>query len=193
MNLVVFQFPFHSELSRLETYASRLVAQQCEQIDVCGDAINLTLSTTCTDHPPQPCPSYCPHHVYLFTHTHFSFLYNWTACICPLWICLQMDWNQSALDTLGCSGWQRAKTHRALKMLWVWLQLLAFVTQLVLSLFTPISFPLYLGSLSVYVPLLFFFVSNSLPFQRAPLASDLSLSARASCLTLLLSPSVCAR
>lgn len=33
--------PFQSEPSRLETYASRLVAQQCEQIDVHGDAINL--------------------------------------------------------------------------------------------------------------------------------------------------------
>lgn len=131
--------------------------------------------------------------IFIYTYTHFSFLYDWTACNCPLWICLQMGWNQSALDTLGCSGWQRAKTHRVLKMLWVWLQLLALVTQLVSSLFTPISFPLYLGSLPVYVPLFPFFVSNSLPFQRAPLASDLSLSARASCLTLLLSPCVRAR
>lgn len=77
------------------------------------------------------------------TLTHFLSLHNW---VCALWICFQMDWNQSMLDTLRCSVWQQAKTHHVLKMLLVWLQLLAFVVQLVTSLFFPISFPLYLCS-----------------------------------------------
>lgn len=106
-----------------------------------------------------------------------------------------MDWNQSMLDTLRCSVWQQAKTHHVLKMLLVWLQLLAFVVQLVTSLFFPISFPLYLCSPpqcphSVFVVFCFFFRS-SLSFQSASLASDFFPTARASCLTLPLSPCVC--
>lgn len=84
------------------------------------------------------------YYIYVHTHTHFLSLYDWAAWVCALWICLQMDWNQSVLDTLGCSGWQQAKTYHALKMLWVWLQLLAFIFRLVSTLFFPISFPLCL-------------------------------------------------
>lgn len=53
-----------------------------------------------------------------------------------------MDWNQSVLDTLVCSALQRAKAHHVVKMLWVWLQLLAFAIPFILPLFFPISFAL---------------------------------------------------
>lgn len=78
-----------------------------------------------------------------------------------------------------------AAAHHELKMLWIWLQLLAFVTQLVsfllfpISFFFPLSFPLVL------------YILFSISFQRASLASNYFLCARASCLTLLLLPSLC--
>lgn len=71
-----------------------------------------------------------------------------------------MDWNQSVLDTLGGSVWQQAKTHHVLKMLWVWLQLLASVIQLVSSLFFPISLSFYLCSPYVLFFLFFSFISK---------------------------------
>lgn len=60
-----------------------------------------------------------------------------------------MDWNQSVLDTLVCSVVQQAKAHHVVKMLWVWLQLLALAIQFISPLFFPISFALCLCSPSV--------------------------------------------
>lgn len=61
------------------------------------------------------------------------------------------------------------------------------------NLYRPCSsqFPLLFISVPPSMSYFFFSSSSSLSFQRASLASDLSFTARASCLTLPLSPPVC--
>lgn len=114
-------------------------------------------------------------------HTHLLSLQNWAAWVCALWICFQMDWNQSTLDTLGCSAVKRAKTYPVLKMLWVWLQLLAFVIQLATSLFSPSflhfsssRFPSFCPPFFLSSSFFFFFFLSVFPFPTYTLTFNLS-------------------
>lgn len=137
------------------------------------------------------CNSKIKIHINAHTHTHTSSpVCNWAAWFRTLWICFQMDWNQSVLDTLGCSVWQQAKTYHVLKMLWVWLQLLAFVIQLVLVLpFLFISVP---PSMSYFISQFFSFISKRFTGIRLVLHCQSLLSHIAS-LTLCVCVCVCVK
>lgn len=100
-----------------------------------------------------------------------------------------MDRHQSTLDTLGCSVWQQAKTTPCTRNVVGRTPAFGICHPTCIVLVLP-NFLCSLSRFPLYV-LFFFSSSSSLSFQRASLASDLSFTARASCLTLPLSPPVC--
>lgn len=132
--------------------------------------------------------------VWFALHTHsLALLTNGPPGFRVLWICLQVGWNQSLLDTRDAPWWKRDESYHVLEMVWLWLQLLAFVTQLVSVIVLPnFIFP-FSHLPSPHVLLLFFFPADFLFHFRASLAKVLSAAARASCLTFAsLTLSLCA-
>lgn len=115
-------------------------------------------------------------------HTHTSLLFRTAraAWVHTLWICFQMDWYQSMLDTLGCSVVQQ---HTSCSR---FCEFDSSFWQLPSSFSHPCSFPNLIFSFSLFTPCVLIFFSSKfcLSFQSVSLAWFLSAIARASCLTL---------